>query len=373
MRYREFGSTGLKVSQLGFGAWPIGGTSYGAVDEDESLRALAVAEELGCNFVDTASVYGNSEQVLGKFMQGRRDKWIVATKFSGQKEGLTATVEEQLRRLATDRIDFYQLHWVPKRGEDDLYNELYRLKRDGKVRFVGASLYSVSDIDYVIDRTAIDGFQICFSLLDPLPFLARLQRVREKKVAVVVRSCLKEGFLSGKYSTASVFADEHDQRREWSREKIVETIEAVERILGSTELGWDIYHKLKVPDSSSRSFISDEICFATVTMSKAIKAKAIISMTQTGYTAYKIASGRPNCDIFIFTASRHLLTRLSLVWNVRAYYYDKRTNTDDTVSDVIEVLKKDKLLKTGDIVINTAAMPVIENTKTNTLKISTVK
>jgi pyruvate kinase len=153
----------------------------------------------------------------------------------------------------------------------------------------------------------------------------------------------------------------------------LKTIEAVERILGSTELGWDIYHKLKVPDSSSRSFISDEICFATVTMSKAIKAKAIISMTQTGYTAYKIASGRPNCDIFIFTASRHLLTRLSLVWNVRAYYYDKRTNTDDTVSDVIEVLKKDKLLKNGDIVINTAAMPVIENTKTNTLKISTVK
>lgn len=153
----------------------------------------------------------------------------------------------------------------------------------------------------------------------------------------------------------------------------LKTVQAVEKILGSTELGWDVYNKLKVPDSNSPSFISDEICYATVTMSKAIKSKAILSMTQTGYTAYKIASGRPNCDIFIFTANRHLLTRLSLVWNVRAYYYDKRTNTDDTVRDVIEILKEDKLLKVGDIVINTAAMPVIENRKTNTLKISTVR
>jgi len=153
----------------------------------------------------------------------------------------------------------------------------------------------------------------------------------------------------------------------------LKTIQAVERILGSTELGWDVYHKLKVPDSSSPSFVSDEICYATVTMSKAIKAKAILSMTQTGYTAYKIASGRPNCDIFIFTANKHLLTRLSLVWNVRAYFYDKRTNTDDTVKDVIDILKDEKFLKIGDIVINTAAMPVIENRKTNTLKISTVR
>ncbi|MBT8326293.1 MAG: pyruvate kinase, partial [Bacteroidia bacterium] len=105
----------------------------------------------------------------------------------------------------------------------------------------------------------------------------------------------------------------------------------------------------------------------------AINAKAILSMTQTGYTAYKIASGRPNCDIFIFTSNRRLLSRLSLVWNVRAYYYNRKTNTDDTVKDVIDLLKKDKLLKKGDIVVNTAAMPVRENRKTNTLKISQVR
>ncbi|NNJ55012.1 MAG: pyruvate kinase [Bacteroidia bacterium] len=153
----------------------------------------------------------------------------------------------------------------------------------------------------------------------------------------------------------------------------INTIEAVERILGTTELGWDVYNKLSEPDPTSETFLSDEICFATVTMSNAINAKAILSMTQTGYTAYKIASGRPNCDIFIFTSNRRLLSRLSLVWNVRAYYYNRKTNTDDTVKDVIDLLKKDKLLKKGDIVVNTAAMPVRENRKTNTLKISQVR
>ena len=108
-------------------------------------------------------------------------------------------------------------------------------------------------------------------------------------------------------------------------------------------------------------------------MSHGIGAKAILSMTQTGYTAYKIASGRPNCDIFIFTANKRLLSRLSLVWNVRTYYYDSKTNTDDTIKEVIKILVDDNLLNKGDVVINTAAMPVLENRKTNALKISTVE
>ena len=153
----------------------------------------------------------------------------------------------------------------------------------------------------------------------------------------------------------------------------IHTIEAVEKILGSVELGWDVYHRIVEPDESSSSFLSDEICYTTVKISKAIKSDAILSMTQTGYTAYKIASGRPNCDIFIFTSNKVLLARLQLLWNVRAYYYDGRSNTDDTISDVINILKEENLLEKGDVVINTAAMPVRENAKTNALKISVVK
>ena len=156
-------------------------------------------------------------------------------------------------------------------------------------------------------------------------------------------------------------------------EYALKAVQAVEKILGSTESGWDIYNKIKKPNPASPSFLSERICYATVSMSQGIGAKAILSMTQTGYTAYKIASGRPNCDIFIFTANKKLLTRLSLVWNVRAYYYDSKTNTDDTIKGVIGMLVDDNLLEKGDVVINTAAMPVVENRKTNALKISIVE
>jgi aryl-alcohol dehydrogenase-like predicted oxidoreductase len=131
MRYRKFGTTGLDVSEVGFGSWGIGGQAYGAVEEAESLRALAVAEELGCNFVDTALVYGDAERVLGKFMQGRRSCWVAATKFSGQPEGMT-TLERQRINLQTDVIDFYQLHWMPRGKEEPLFDELSKLKRSGK-------------------------------------------------------------------------------------------------------------------------------------------------------------------------------------------------------------------------------------------------
>src|SRR5512145_355790 len=117
MRHRPFGRTGLQVSEAGFGAWAIGGRSYGAVDRAEALRALAVAEELGCNLVDTAAVYGDSEEIFGKFLSGRRQRWIVATKYSGQEAGLVPTAEAQLRRLGLETIDLYQLHWVPRDRE----------------------------------------------------------------------------------------------------------------------------------------------------------------------------------------------------------------------------------------------------------------
>ena len=107
MQLRPFGATGIRVSELGFGAWAIGGQSYGVADRAESLRALARAEALGCNFVDTAAVYGDSEAVLGEFLAGRRGRWVVSTKYSGQPEGLVRTLESQLRALRTDAVDFY--------------------------------------------------------------------------------------------------------------------------------------------------------------------------------------------------------------------------------------------------------------------------
>lgn len=229
MPYRRFGATDMQLSEVGFGAWAIGGRAYGAVQRDESLRALARAEELGCNFVDTAAVYGDSENVLGEFLSTRRARWLVATKFSGQQQGMTATLDQQLKRLGTDYVDFYQIHWAPGKKDLALYDELYRLKQSGRARYVGVSLYSAHDIDVVLDHTHIDGFQIAFSLLDPSPLLDRMQRLRDRRLGIIVRSSLKEGFLTGKFKRDAQFPDPNDQRHEWSAQRIATTVEQVER------------------------------------------------------------------------------------------------------------------------------------------------
>ena len=227
MPYRRFGATGLEVSEVGFGAWAIGGKAYGSVDNAESLRALARAQELGCNLVDTAMVYGESETVLGQFLRGRRDRWIVATKYSYQPAGMTATLEEQLRRLGTETVDFYQLHSLP--DEHGTYEELLRLKKAGKVRFIGASVYSAHNIDAAIDIGILDGVQLPFSLLDPDPFELRIERLRTSGLAVLIRSALKEGFLTGKFTRTSTFPDPNDQRHSWSRTRIAQTVDDAQR------------------------------------------------------------------------------------------------------------------------------------------------
>lgn len=228
MRYRNFGSTDMKVSEIGFGSWAIGGEAYGSVERAQSLDALARAEELGCNFVDTAMVYGDAEEILGEFLASRRGKWLVASKYSGQKAGLQATLDSQLRRLRTEAIDFYQIHWAPGRDEQALYEDLYRARKAGKVRAVGVSLKNEQDIDYVLDHTQIDGFQLKFSLLDPYPFLARVARIRERRPAIVVRSSLREGFLTGKFNAQSTFTDPNDQRSKLSRREVADLAVAAE-------------------------------------------------------------------------------------------------------------------------------------------------
>lgn len=220
MDQRPLGRTGLSVSERGFGAWAIGGSSWGAVAPDTALDALARAEELGCNLVDTAAVYGESEALLGRFLPGRRERWILASKYSGQPQGMTALVDEQLQRLRTDRIDLYQIHWAPRGKDESLYDELEALKRAGKIRFAGVSLRSAGDIDHVLARGGIDVLQMPVSLLDPDPLVARRSRLREAGVGVIARSALRGGFLTGKYGATTRFTAAGDQRGEWDAQRI---------------------------------------------------------------------------------------------------------------------------------------------------------
>ena len=120
-------------------------------------------------------------------------------------------------------------------------------------------------------------------------------------------------------------------------------------------------------------FITDSICFNACRLSKRVSAKAILTMSFSGYTAYKIASQRPEAQIFVFTSNKDILTQMSLIWGVRGFYYDKTVSTDHTIADSKYLLKKEGLLKAGDMVINIASMPIEAEGSSNMLKLSNVE
>lgn len=149
-------------------------------------------------------------------------------------------------------------------------------------------------------------------------------------------------------------------------------IEVMNSIIADIESDRRAYYKGVRPDQSSSSFVSDEVCFTAVRMSDHLQAKAIIAMTKSGYTGFKVASYRPEADIYIFTDNKPLLNTLNLVWGVRGFYYDQFESTDQTFDDVINILKQNECVKEGDFVINCASMPIQKKQRTNTIKITTV-
>lgn len=153
----------------------------------------------------------------------------------------------------------------------------------------------------------------------------------------------------------------------------IEVIRTMVNIVEEMEKFDGIYHKDQLPDKSQSRFISDSICFNACRLAQRVEADAIITMSFSGYTAYKIASQRPNAPIFVFTGNKQIITQLSLVWGVRAFYYDKRVSTDHTIADIKYLLTKEGLLKQGDLVINIASIPIEENGKSNMLKLSYVE
>jgi pyruvate kinase len=153
----------------------------------------------------------------------------------------------------------------------------------------------------------------------------------------------------------------------------VKAVEYMSRIIAKVEEEEIIYHREHQPVLKTQTYISDSICYNACLMSHHAGVKAIISMTNSGYTAFKLSSHRPKANIFIFTDNVSLLTSLSLVWGVRGYYYDKYESTDQTINDLKDFLKQKDHVENDDLVINIASMPMKERGRTNMLKLSYIQ
>ena len=150
-------------------------------------------------------------------------------------------------------------------------------------------------------------------------------------------------------------------------------IEVMSSIIADIETDRRTYYKGVKPTQDSPSFASDEICFTAVRMSDHLNAKAIVAMTKSGFTGFRVASYRPEANVFIFTDNKHLLATLNLVWGVRGFYYDKFVSTDDTFQDVVDTLKAEGMVQQGEYVINCASMPIHKKQRTNTIKVTFVE
>ena len=251
MNYRALGRTGLTVSEIGFGAWGIGGrtvgeTSYGDTDDRTSLAALAVALECGITFFDTSAAYGNghSEELIGRAFAQCRQRVILATKagydswdrppdFSAG--AVTASVERSLVRFGTDYIDLLQLHNAPIEAlrTDALQQAISRLMADGKIRAWGVSAKAPAEAIEALGLCQAPVVQANFNMMDVRALTSGLfEEISRRDAGFIARTPLCFGFLTGTIGHDTVYPP-GDHRLGWSRAQLDNWIDGARELLAA--------------------------------------------------------------------------------------------------------------------------------------------
>ena len=230
MRYREFGKTGIKVSEIGYGAWGIGKAMWQGATDDESLKALNKAIDLGLNFIDTALVYGDghSEGLVGRVVKQRKERVYVATKvppLNGQwpaRKGVSLRetfphdyiikkTEQSLRNLKLDFVDIQQFHvWDDAWSDDAEWSDaISKLKEEGKILNFGVSIndHQPENALKLAATGKVDTFQVIYNIFDQSPEDKLLPFCQEHKIGVIVRVPFDEGGLTGSVTPETKFPD----------------------------------------------------------------------------------------------------------------------------------------------------------------------
>jgi aryl-alcohol dehydrogenase-like predicted oxidoreductase len=239
MNYRELGKTGLKVSEIGYGAWGIGKTMWMGASDSDSLRALNRAVDLGLNFIDTALGYGDghSEKLVGRVVRERSETIYVATKIPPKNEDwpaqagmpvaetfpadhVIACTEQSLQNLGLETIDVQQFHvwsdeWV---NQGDWLEAIQKLKSQGKVRFFGVSIndYQPENAIKLIETGVLDTVQVIYNIFEQTPEDKLFPACELHNIGIIVRVALDEGGLTGKITPYTNF-EKGDWRNNYFR------------------------------------------------------------------------------------------------------------------------------------------------------------
>lgn len=219
MQTVSFGKTGMEITPVGFGSWAIGGSgwraAWGPQDDDEAVGAIQRSVELGINWIDTAAVYGlgHSEELVARALKSvpEADRPYVFTKCSLvwdenaginnvlKKDSVKRECEDSLRRLQTDVIDLYQIHWPnPDEDIEEGWTALAELKEEGKVRHIGVSNFNVSQMERLREIAPVETLQPPYSMLKRQVEPEILPYCGENDIGVIVYSPMRSGLLTGK-------------------------------------------------------------------------------------------------------------------------------------------------------------------------------
>ena len=258
MNYRTLGKTGLKISEIGYGAWGIGKSGWIGASDKESLKALHRAIDLGLNFIDTALGYGDghSEKLVGQVVRQRSEKIRVATKIPPKNEvwparaGSAATetfpaehiircTEESLMNLGLEAIDVQQFHvwsdeWV---NQGDWLDAIQKLKKQGKIKYFGVSIndHQPDNAIKLIETGVADTVQVIYNVFDQSPEDKLFPACERYNVGVIVRVALDEGSLTGTITPNTSFAEDDFRSRYFRGERKREVSDRVQRI--ASDLG----------------------------------------------------------------------------------------------------------------------------------------
>ncbi len=339
--------------------------------------------------IDTDGKNVNCSVIHGGILKSRKGINLPNTKVSAPS--LTEKDIEDLAFGLEQEVDWIALSFV--RSAEDIIDLRERIVAKGKVCKIVAKIEkpeALENIDAIIEAT--DAIMVARGDLGvevPMEIVPLWQkRIVEKcKLAckpVIIATQMMESMIVNPRPTraetndvANAVLDGADavmlSAETASGKYPVNAVKAMSSIISYLEENADIYHNLyKIPEDDD-TFLSNNLILMASRLSRNVKAKAIVGITSSGFTGFRIASHRPSANIFVFTRNKSLITQMSLVWGVRAYFYENLVSTDATFADIENTLKQDDHVHSGDIIVNTGSMPLKSKGKTNMLKVHIVE
>jgi pyruvate kinase len=367
--------------------------SYDRLGEDVKVGEEILIDDGKLKVVVTSLIDLNNIRV--KVLEGgelKSKKGVNFPNTSTSIPAMTAKDREDFEFAVKHRANWIALSFVRK-AEDVIAVKSMIGKEDGLYRKVIAKIEkpeAVENIDEIID--VADGIMVArgdLAIEIPLEKVPLIQKEIVRKCnlkgrPVIVATQMMESMTDKSFPTRAEISDVANAVLDGADALMlsgetsvglypVKVIETMSKIISQIEHNSDIYHvEGYLGDINNDDYVPDAVCFSSVSLAESLNAKAIIGITRSGYTGFRVSSFRPKSKIFIFSDNKPLLYTMNLIWGVKGFYYEGLEGTDRTIEDLIDILKKHNRIASKDIVINTASMPFGSGAKTNTVKVTLV-